>query len=312
MTRSRNALGPWIVLGLAGWAALAWIGWVLWQNNPPRAGFDLTLLLDAARKVLNGQSPYDPAILAGASPDAVSLFYSYPPPVAQAMTLLAWLPDGVALILWGSAATLSLGYIASRLATVADRDPVRTAIQAICVAPLVFPFAIAVLFGNLDVWYPLAYGAVLLAALPGSSRRGRILAGVALGAIIVAKLQPAPMLLWLLILAWRPGRPVAGTRGLGDDRDWARHRCGEPRGRWRRALARLHEGRGRQAPARSSSIPATSGPPRSSGSSPGRTRAFCAGSRSSCGAVIVVMIASARWIQDRPGWPSRWWLRPAW
>ena len=202
---ARLRIAPWLVVGLIAWAGIIWIGWVLWQNDPPRAGFDLTLLLDAARKVLNGQSPYDPAILAGASPDAVSLFYSYPPPVAQAMTLAAWLPDGVALVLWGGAATLSLGYIASRLATVADRDPVRTAIQAICVAPLVFPFAIAILFGNIDAWYPLAYGAVLLAVLPGSSRRLRTMAGIALGAIIVAKLQPGPILLWLLILAWRPG-----------------------------------------------------------------------------------------------------------
>jgi len=205
-------LWPWLVAGLVGWAGILWIGWTLWQHDPPRAGFDLTLLLDAARNVLDGRSPYDPAILAGASPDATSLFYSYPPPVAQAMTLLAWLPDAVALILWGAAATLALGFIASRLATFAGRGPMRTAVQSMCVAPLVFPFAIAVLFGNLDAWYPLAYGAVLLAVLPGSSRRVRILAGVALGAIIVAKLQPAPILLWLIILAWRPGgRPQASV-----------------------------------------------------------------------------------------------------
>jgi Glycosyltransferase family 87 len=199
--RPHDSLVPWIVLGAIAWAGVLWIGWALWQNDPPRAGFDLTLLLDAARKVLDGQSPYDPAILAGASPDAVSLFYSYPPPVAQAMTLVAWLPDGVALILWGLAATLALGFISSRLAGPTGRDPTRTAIQVMCVAPLVFPFAIAVLFGNLDAWYPLAYGAVLLAVLPGSSTRTRILAGVALGAIIVAKLQPAPMLLWLIVMA---------------------------------------------------------------------------------------------------------------
>ena len=208
----RLRLGPWLLAGAFGWAGLIWIGWMLWQNDPPRAGFDLTLLLDAARNVLSGQSPYDPAILAGASPDAVSLFYSYPPPVAQAMTLLAWLPDGVALILWGCAATLALGFVASRLAIVANRDPARTAIQAMCVAPLVFPFAIAVLFGNLDVWYPLAYGVVLLAVLPDGSTRMRILSGVALGTIIVAKLQPAPILLWLIVLAWLPrGRPQSTT-----------------------------------------------------------------------------------------------------
>ena len=107
----------------AGPASL-WIGWSLWQSTPPQAGFDLSLLLDGARRVLAGQSPYDPAMLAGTSPDATSLFYSYPPPVAQAMTLLAWLPDGVVLVLWGLGATAGLALVAAAGAAPAGRpDP---------------------------------------------------------------------------------------------------------------------------------------------------------------------------------------------
>ena len=64
--------------------------------------------------------------------------------------------------------------MAARLAVGAGYPPLPMAVRAIAVAPLVLPFAIAVLFGNLDAWYPLAYGALLLAALPGSTRRMQV------------------------------------------------------------------------------------------------------------------------------------------
>src|SRR4029079_12775777 len=205
-----DSLGPWVVTGLVVWLGVAWIGWMLWQNSPPKAGFDLALLLEGARRVLAGETPYDPAMLAGASPDAVELFYSYPPPVAQAMTLLSWLPNGVVLVLWGVGATLGFAWVAARLAVWAGSRPLPMAVRAVAVAPLVLPFAIAVLFGNLDAWYPLAYGAFLLAALPGSTRRVQAGAGVAVAIISIAKLHPAPLLLWIALRAWREhGGPQA-------------------------------------------------------------------------------------------------------
>jgi hypothetical protein len=191
------------VAGVVAWLGVAWIGWTLWQGTPPRAGFDLALLLDGARRVLAGASPYDPAMLAGASPDAVDLFYSYPPPVAQAMALVSWLPNGVVLLLWGIGATLGFGLVAARLALLDARPALPMAIRAIAIAPLVLPFAIAVLFGNLDAWYPLAYGALLLAALPGASRRTQVAGGVAVAFVSIAKLHPAPLLLWIALRAWQ-------------------------------------------------------------------------------------------------------------
>ena len=177
---------------------MLWIGWSLWQSTPPHAGFDLALLLDGARRVLAGQSPYDPAMLGGTSPDATSLFYSYPPPVAQAMTLLAWLPNGVVLVLWGLGATAGLALVAWRLARASGRpDPAADAIRAAAVAPLVLPFAVAILFGNLDAWYPLAFGLLVLAVLPGATRPALVAGGVAIGIVSVAKLHPATLLLWL-------------------------------------------------------------------------------------------------------------------
>ncbi len=182
---------------MAGWAGLAWIAWTLWHNDPPRAGFDLAVLLDGARRILAAQSPYDPTMLTGTARDAVELFYSYPPPVAQALTALSWLTDGVVLVLWAIGAAAGFGFIAAQLAARAGRDPWRMAIRAVAVLPLVLPFAIAALFGNLDAWYPLAYGLLLLSALPGSSRRIGIGAGIAIAVVSVAKLNPAPLLLWI-------------------------------------------------------------------------------------------------------------------
>jgi hypothetical protein len=206
---------PWLIPGLVGWAGVLWIGWSLWQSTPPHAGFDLALLLEAARRVLAGQSPYDPAMLGGTSPDATSLFYSYPPPVAQAMTLLAWLPNGAALVLWGLGATAGLAYVARQLAQALARpDPVADAIRAIAVAPLVLPFAVALLFGNLDAWYPLAFGMLLLAVLPGASGRALVAGGMALGVVSVAKLHPATLLLWLAVRAVAE-RGGPGARVLG-------------------------------------------------------------------------------------------------
>jgi hypothetical protein len=221
LKRAVDSLAPWLVVGVVGWVGVVWLGWMLWQQDPPRAGFDLALLLEAARRVVAGESPYDPAMVAGVSPDATSLFYSYPPPVAQAMTLLAWLPDGVVLVLWAVGATAGLAFVTALIARSLGRDGRRAAIRAVCVAPLVAPFAIAILFGNLDAWYPLAYGLLVLTALPGVRGRGGVVAaGIAVGAIVVAKLHPGSLVVWIAARAWaeRGGpqaRVLAATAATG-------------------------------------------------------------------------------------------------
>ncbi len=210
MKRRGADLAPWLVAGVIAWIGLAWIGWSLWQGTPHRAGFDLTLLLEAARRVMDGGSPYDPAMLAGTSPQATELFYSYPPPVAQALILLAWLHDGVALIVWIAGATAGLGLVAGLIARALGADGRLLAVRAVAVAPLILPFGIAALFGNLDAWFPVAYGALLLAALPGASGRMQVAAGVAVAVATIAKLHPAPLLLWVAVRAIRDrGGPQA-------------------------------------------------------------------------------------------------------
>ena len=69
---------------------------------------------------------------------------------------------------------------------------------------MTLPFAVGLLFGNLDIWFPLLYGVMLLAAMaPG--RATAVGGGVAL-AFAAVKLHPASLGLWFLTRAFRDGR----------------------------------------------------------------------------------------------------------
>ena len=97
----------------------------------------------------------------------------YPPPVAQYLSLFASVPSTLMLIAWGLAA--AVGLLAAALAiarTVGSSTPLgpspseRLAVQlrtvglpVLAVAPFVFPFAIAILFGNLDAVFDLCVSA---------------------------------------------------------------------------------------------------------------------------------------------------------
>jgi hypothetical protein len=203
------ALGALLIVGVVGWIGLIWIGASLYASTPPKAGFDLELLLGAGRDVVALRSPYDPALVAGVAPVAESLFYSYPPVVAQAMALVAWIPSPVAFVAWDVAAVAGLAVIAAALGRrlAPARPTASIVIPVVAVAPLCFPFAIGLLFGNLDVFFPLLYGAMLLAVMPGTSSAAADRAGgLALAAASIAKLHPASLVAWF------------GVRGLGGDR----------------------------------------------------------------------------------------------
>ena len=202
----RFRLLVWGVVGVTGWAGLILLAATLLAQRPPHAGFDLTLILDAGRRVAAGQSPYLAGTVGGGT-QVESLFYSYPPPVAQAASLLGGLDDAVVLAAMGLLATLGLGAVAVGLAGIGRLHAVDVVVPTLALAPFIYPFAIALLFGNVDAWYPLAYGAVLVSVLGGSSR-WRVSGGIALGLVAVAKLQPGALLLWLAIAG-------LGMRGSG-------------------------------------------------------------------------------------------------
>jgi hypothetical protein len=190
----------WVVLGIIGWTALVALASRMLATQPPTAGFDLELLLEAGRRLAAGQSPYDPALVGGAAVQAESLFYSYPPPVAQIMRLLAGIPTGIVLLGWGAAATAATAAVAVLVARRSGwtGTAAAVALPTLAILPFVFPFAVALLFGNLDAWFPAVYGLLLIAAFRPAGEWDRA-AGVALAAATIAKLHPASLGVWFLL-----------------------------------------------------------------------------------------------------------------
>jgi hypothetical protein len=216
--RPRNRLpNPiWLGLGIVGWAGLAWFAIAMFTATPRTAAFDLELLLQAGRDVAAGRSPYDPAMVAGGAPGAADLFYSYPPPVAQAMSLFAGLP---AAVMYAGLWALAIAGLVAGAGLVCRRlDPARPVAAMVApnlaVAPLFLPFGIALLFGNLDALFPLAYALVLVAAV-APSPRSSVAGGVALGVATVAKVHPAGLGPWFVgrfVRERQDGQPVAAVR----------------------------------------------------------------------------------------------------
>ena len=195
----------WVVLGVVGWVGLVWLGSQMYGTDPRTAGFDLELLLRAGREVAAGRSPYDVAIVAGAAPVAEQLFYSYPPIVAQFMAIFAGVPSGVMLVAWDAAAVLGLAAIAALVARrfAPDLPPLSVAIPVLCLAPIVFPFAVGLLFGNLDVFFPLLYGLLMLGVAGSRDGLAPISGGAAAAVASATKLHPASLVIWLAVRAVR-------------------------------------------------------------------------------------------------------------
>jgi hypothetical protein len=76
--------------------------------------------------------------------------------------------------------------------------PNTVALVTIAFAPLLFPFAVGLLFGNLDVFFPMAFGLVLLGVLPGATTAAAVGGGAATSLAAVSKLHPGSVGLWLL------------------------------------------------------------------------------------------------------------------
>jgi Glycosyltransferase family 87 len=192
-------MAAWVVLGGAMWVGIALLAARMFATVPPSAGFDLELLLAAGRDVAAGRSPYDPALVAGAAPAATSLFYSYPPLVAQAAAFLAGLPSS---LIFGAMSTVALAGVGAAAVVLRNRlapdlDGRVVAAGSIAAAAVVLPFAIGILFGNVDAFFPLLYG-LLLAGCLSSRPRDQVLGGVALAIAVLAKVHPAILGLWLV------------------------------------------------------------------------------------------------------------------
>lgn len=202
-----------VVVAALGWVNIAILGKSLLAKSPPEAGFDLQLLLDAGRRVSLGGSPYDPNAVAGGL-QARDLFYSYPPLVAQVLAPFSTLPTWLILTVWCIGATAGLAAVASLLARSPVGQPavvqsalsLDVALLTLAAAPFFFPFVVAVLFGNMDVWFPLLFGAVALTLATGRatpSGAASAGSGAALAIASAVKLHPGTLVVWLAL-----GRPV--------------------------------------------------------------------------------------------------------
>ena len=207
-----------LTLGVFGWASFVVLAAASYAHVPPSAAFDLELLLQGGRLVAGGHSPYDPGLLAGRPVEIQSLFYSYPPIVAQLTSLLAAVPSPVTFTAWIASSIAALAVVAR---VVRDRfapaTPVLVPVLAsVALAPLWFPYTVGALFGNLDVFFPALYGLMLVAGASDGSRpidrRLAIVGGVALAVASITKLHPALLGLWFLL---RGVRATRRARGLG-------------------------------------------------------------------------------------------------
>lgn len=206
LANPRFQLALWAVAASVGWAGVVLVALGLRSMNDGALGFDLELVLEAGRRVARGELPYDPTVVAGtADLDAQDLFYSYPPPLAQLTALAAGVPSTFALVVFGVLGIAAFVGVAFRLARAWESNVsgARVLVPLLGVLPFVYPMTVALLFGNLDVWYPALYGLVLLAALPGADRLRLVAGGASLAVLAITKIHPALLGLWFLIRATR-------------------------------------------------------------------------------------------------------------
>jgi len=216
----RSPIAFWLPVAIIGWAGFALIAMQLASLDPSRLGDDLRLLVDAGTRWRDGAPLYDP-VPPGTSLAAESLFYSYPPLVAQAMSLVAGVQFPAIYVAWTTGAVAGLWLVAVRL----GRNGRAVAFPALALAPFLYPLAVALLMGNVNAWFPAAFGLVLAAVLV-AGRGWTLTGGSALALATVAKLHPASLGIWLLVRGVRDARSgrsgsalrvlaVAATVGLG-------------------------------------------------------------------------------------------------
>lgn len=212
--RERDDAVVWSMAAVVFWATTAYLGVLMFNAVPRIAAFDLDLLVGAGRAIAAGEGPYDPALLRGVAPDAVDLFYSYPPLVGQVLVPFAGLPLGAIAIAWAVIAVALLAVAVVRIGAIVAPAVSRRTIAAatVAVAAMTFPLLVAVLFGNLDAFFPALYGFALLAVLSPGPRDG-VIGGAAVAIGALTKVYPAGLGLWFIVRAAR-ARSAADRRRL--------------------------------------------------------------------------------------------------
>jgi hypothetical protein len=153
-------------------------------------GYDFRAYLDAARRILDGQRLYDPAV------DVAGGFaiYLYPPPFALALVPLALLPGTLLPTLAWTA--LAVAAVVAAVAILPVRPWVRWTL--LLVAGLTWPVLYAIKLGQVG---PLLF---LCFAVAWRSVDRPLPLGLSIAAGTLVKLQPALLLPWALAVGrWR-------------------------------------------------------------------------------------------------------------
>ncbi len=101
------------------------------------------------------------------------------------------------------------------------------ALLSLALAPYFFPFFVAVVFGNIDAWFPLLFGAVVLTlagrdkeprsgyrSATGQAHAATVAGGAALAIASAVKLHPATIVVWLAARLRQPLRAQTGILRL--------------------------------------------------------------------------------------------------
>ena len=208
----------WLLVGGLGWVGLVALGVALFAKQPPQAGFDLALILDAGRRVAAGRVALPRRGGGRGHPGREPLLFVPAAGRPGGLARSAGSRTGSCSSAAGIAAVAGFGLVVRSLAAGVGRrsawDVVDVVLPALALAPFIYPFAIALLFGNVDAWFPLAYGA----RPAGGPRRVAPLARSAAASPSasppLAKLYPGLLLGWLAVAR-------ACSRWVRDGRDRA-------------------------------------------------------------------------------------------
>ena len=157
-------------------------------------GIDATDYLTAAERVARGETPYAPAMLAGPVDSQGIDRYRYPPPLAQVLVPLTWLPTRTALWAWfaiGLVAVVASLLVALRSAGMLRPEAVLWSLAAACLFLPVFD----------SLWKGNVSG--LLALLVAIAAAGGAAGGAAVALATLLKVVPV-----VFVPAWW----VAGSR----------------------------------------------------------------------------------------------------
>ena len=164
-------------------------------------GFDFRVYWQASRDVLAGHSPYvSPATIAAAPPEEPHAFFVYPPTIGVLLAPFSFLSLHAAVVLY---TVFLAGCLVVALLLLGVRDWRCYGVTA----------------ASLPVLSSLRLGAltpvlVLALAVAWRHRRCPAIAGVAIGAAIVAKLFLWPLLAWLLLTRRFRAAAVAAAGGV--------------------------------------------------------------------------------------------------